>query len=90
MITTRFRGLDIFFNGNNWIDKNGEIIKDEQVCCKCKKSPTLEGHDSCLGTLKGVKNACCGHGHIEDTYVQFDNDKVLRGVEALKYFESVK
>jgi hypothetical protein len=38
------------------------------ICPKCKKKQTKEGHDNCLGTIKNVKQACCGHG-IEKGYV---------------------
>ena len=37
-------------------------------CKKCGHIPTVDGHDGCLGTLPGVKYACCGHG-IQDSYV---------------------
>lgn len=45
----------------------GEPISVERPCKKCGKIPTEEGHDACLGTLKGVMFACCGHG-TEDGY----------------------
>ncbi len=32
------------------------------ICVRCSEPPTPEGHDACLGTLEGVKSACCGHG----------------------------
>jgi len=49
-----------------------ESIKIERPCIRCGKMPTKEGHDACLGTLPGVKNACCGHG-VEQGYLEFDN-----------------
>jgi len=64
-----------------------EFIDDEFVYCDTKESTadtwkerpcgfcglhnTQEGHDACLGTLKGVMNACCGHGSDRVAYVQF-------------------
>jgi len=42
------------------------------ICDKCKKGPTKEGHDGCLGTLSGpVMNACCGHGNDSQAYIQY-------------------
>lgn len=63
------------------------------TCNHCGLDRTPEGHDGCIGTLKGVKNACCGHGGDESPYVQFDHpdyknnpNKVrLGGEEALEY-----
>ena len=60
------------------------VLKDERhtepgrvnadVCAHCSKQCTPEGHDACLGTLKGgVMNACCGHGDDEAAYIQFDH-----------------
>lgn len=42
------------------------------ICIKCKKGPSPEGHDGCLGTLQGpIMNACCGHGMDEMAYIQY-------------------
>lgn len=42
------------------------------ICAKCKKPPTREGHDGCLGKLRGgIKNACCGHGQDSQAYIQY-------------------
>ena len=52
----------------------GWVYKDtlEQVahavdrpCPRCKRTPTADGHDACLGKLPGVSSACCGHGVTE-------------------------
>lgn len=43
----------------------------------------------CLGELKGVKYACCGHGYVEDAYIKFDNNEELRAEEAIEYFKKV-
>lgn len=51
-------------------------------CGACGQPFTPEGHDPCLGTLKGVMNACCGHGHPSEAYVQLDNGTVIAGEEA--------
>jgi hypothetical protein len=50
------------------------------VCGHCKKGPTPEGHDGCLGTLPGpVMNACCGHGNDKQAYIQYWSGRNLRG-----------
>ena len=45
---------------------------------------TSEGHDDCLGTLIGLMNACCGHGHGDDdvAYVQFIDGTTVHGDDA--------
>lgn len=52
------------------------------ICAKCKKGPTKEGHDGCLGTLPGVMNACCGHGNDRQAYIQYWNGNRIAGDEA--------
>ena len=55
------------------------------ICAKCRKGPTVEGHDGCLGTLPGgVMNACCGHGYDKGAYIQYWSGKIIRGPEAIK------
>jgi len=47
----------------------GELVEgNERPCVRCGEMPTEEGHDACLGTLDGVKSACCGHG-VEAGYI---------------------
>ena len=54
------------------------------ICVKCNKGPTKEGHDGCLGTLKGdIMNACCGHGNDDQAYIQYWNDERLAGIDAI-------
>lgn len=65
-------------------------------CDHCGLDRTLEGHDGCIGTLKGVMNACCGHGGDEVPYIQFDhpnyknepNKLRISEKEALKYIKN--
>ncbi len=57
------------------------------VCRNCKKTPTKEGHDGCLGTLVdhnngGIMNACCGHGKEELAYIQYWDQTRISGEEA--------
>lgn len=53
-------------------------------CGHCGKPNTKEGHDGCIGTLEGVMNACCGHGVIEEAFVQYENGNRICGDEAIK------
>ena len=43
------------------------------ACTHCGKERTAEGHDGCVGTLPNVMNACCGHGKVNEAYVQFNH-----------------
>ena len=72
------------------INEDGErVFEDNGVsvgigyrpCANCGEYPTEEGHDTCLGELTSVMNACCGHGKNKG-YIQFDN-----GIRVSGYFE---
>lgn len=72
MIQSYERGHRIIWLENKqiWIyEDTGKEINGKRSCRRCKKLPTKEGYDACLGRLKGVKNACCGHGQ-EKGYIQ--------------------
>ena len=65
MIYSFSRGWEITWNPNKekWIyADNKKSIETERPCIRCGEMPTKEGHDACLGNLKNVKSACCGHG----------------------------
>lgn len=84
MITARLHGNPIYFDKaqRTWkYSDNHESIDyaEKRVCPKCKKLPTKEGPDACLGTLPGVKFACCGHGQSGQGYIAFNNGVVIRG-----------
>ena len=67
------------------------FVKDaERLCGVCRESRTPEGHDPCLGTLPGVRNACCGHGDDDDAYVVFQDGTRLSGSEAISYFSGLR
>ncbi len=54
------------------------------TCARCKKDPTKEGHDGCLGTLPHpVMNACCGHGNDRGAYIQYWDGNRITGNEAV-------
>jgi hypothetical protein len=54
----------------------------QRACKLCKKKPTADGHDPCLGHLPGVIAACCGHG-ADDGYLSFRNGIILRFAPAV-------
>lgn len=60
------RGHKIYFDTKWRYADNNQIADDSRPCLRCKEYPTKEGHDNCLGTLKNVKHACCGHGVIKE------------------------
>lgn len=68
----------------------GEAVRanPSRTCGHCHRPDTPEGHDGCLGTLPGVRNACCGHGDDEAAYVQYDDGREFRGVEAAARFDA--
>jgi hypothetical protein len=60
---------------------NGEPYNSstfERECPKCGMHRTVEGHDPCLGTLPGVRFACCGHG-VTDGYISFESGVAIYG-----------
>jgi hypothetical protein len=66
VISSFIRGHEIRFKSGQWLYADtGEPVEKERPCTRCGEMPTPEGHDACLGTLPGVKSACCGHGKSE-------------------------
>ena len=86
MIKSHYRGNDIECINNIWLySDTKKPVTDTyklRLCGKCNKGYTSENHDACLGTLKGVMNACCGHGIINETYIQFYDGSCVRGKDA--------
>jgi hypothetical protein len=87
------------FRGYPIEKKNGEFIFcdtgkptietwQDRPCGFCGKYNTPEGHDGCIGTIPGVTNACCGHGDVNDAYVQFETGKVINGQKALPLLDT--
>lgn len=62
----------------------------DRACGHCNKGNTPEGHDGCLGTLKGAMNACCGHGVPKEAYVQLSPSLILEGGEAVMFIRHQK
>jgi hypothetical protein len=82
VLKSHFRGYEIELLEGQWIfsdtKKSVADTWQNRPCGHCGKHNTPEGHDACLGTLPGVINACCGHGH-DKAYVQFENGIIIRG-----------
>jgi len=71
MVKSYSRGWEIYYDGENWryADTN-EIVNNNRPCKRCSCPPTKEGYDACLGYIKNVKSACCGHG-VEEKYIKY-------------------
>lgn len=86
MSEEKYRGHYIELVQDEWVySDTKQSVKNfhkTRTCGNCNKYHTNEGHDACLGTLKGIMNACCGHGNIKETYVQFSNSFCVRGKSA--------
>jgi len=81
-----------FWRGHVVYIKNGEYFYNDtkqptfnnpRPCGYCDKENTKEGHDGCLGTLKGIMNACCGHGQNNEAYLQFLDGRIISGENAI-------
>ncbi len=95
MVKGYYRGHEMYFDQSEQSWKycdDDTLVKEnkDRVCGKCGEYRTEKGHDPCIADLPGVMNACCGHGDNECAYVQFTLQKVLRGEEAIKYFNKAK
>jgi len=87
MSHSKLRGHDIEYKNNEWVysDTKQSTISTfkDRPCGSCNKYNTLEGHDACLGELKGIMNACCGHGVVSEAYVQFLDGFSIHGEDAV-------
>lgn len=83
-----WRGHPITRDGSVYrYDDGTQVAKDpSRPCGRCGRANTSEDHDACLGTLRGVRNACCGHGAESAAFVQFETGSSLYGKEALAWF----
>jgi hypothetical protein len=75
MAHSYLRGHKLWFNRGEWkYCDNNQPIDNERPCKKCGQKPTKEGHDACLGKLKNVEHACCGHG-VSEKYIILNPSK---------------
>lgn len=88
MKMSKVHGNDVYYceESNKWlyISDNEPVATQypERPCGNCGKKYTKEGHDACLGTLIGTMNACCGHGDLDECYIQFLDGECIRGEDA--------
>ena len=87
----KHRGHDITYSDQWRYVDTGLPVKNQlnRDCAYCGLANTVEGHDGCLGTLLGVRNACCGHGDQQFAYVQFTSMACVRGEAAIIYIKGV-
>lgn len=84
-VRSKYRGHAIVCIGGEWYyEESMQSVnsKPDVSCSYCGLESTKEGHDGCLGTLRGVMNACCGHGIDEEAYIQFLDGKKVEGEDA--------
>ncbi len=92
MAKSKWRGHEIECVNKAWIysDNRELVLKNKnRKCGYCDKPNTKEGHDGCLGVLLNVSNACCGHGIIEEAYIQFSDNTELRGMKAAQFMNQI-
>lgn len=85
MTKNSYRGYEIKFINNKWIysDTKEKVSSNINIICgHCVIKNRRDGHDACIGELKNIMNACCGHGKINGCYVQFMNGLSIRGIVA--------
>jgi hypothetical protein len=92
MVKSEHRGHKMELYNGKWVySDNKQAVKDfNRPCGYCALESTKEGHDGCLGTLKGLMNACCGHGNINEAYIQLSNGSVIRGQKARDFIGKLK
>ena len=86
IIKLKYRGNKITLKNNNWYyEETKELVSKthgKMPCGHCGREYTKEGHDGCLGGLIGLMNACCGHGVVNEAYVQFWDGERVGGADA--------
>lgn len=81
------RGHPIYWDGEQYRyeDDNTPTVTGhkERDCDKCRLPNRKDGHDACLGELPSVMNACCGHGDVDEAYIQYPDNTRIAGEEAI-------
>lgn len=92
MLKSPLRGHEIYFKNRKWYycDTHTPTAGKERSCGHCGGANTPDGHDSCLGVLSGIMNACCGHGITELAYVQYWNGDCVRGAKVVDIIQDLR
>ncbi len=93
MIVNKYRGHKIEEKNKGWVfSGTRKLVRTMKniKCGYCNQSLTKDGHDNCLGKLPGLMNACCGHGDIDEMYIQFLDGVCINGKEAFIIIEKLK
>ncbi len=92
MVKSKYRGHEIEEKKGVWIysDINKSVESIKRPCGTCGQYRTKEGYDACLGKLPGLVNACCGHGNIQEAYIQFLNGICVHGKYAILIIKILK
>ena len=80
-----YRGYAIEILDGDWVysdTKEKVELNKNRKCGHCDLHNTKEGHDGCIGEIKNLMNACCGHGNIDEMYIQFLDGSCISGVYA--------
>lgn len=87
----KFRGNKIELANDQWVfsDTKESVSEswEKRPCGFCDKMNTTEGYDGCIAYIENALNACCGHGIVEEAYIQFE-DRTIRGNDVFEYLES--
>jgi len=81
-----YRGNKIELDGNNeyvYSDNKQRVKDNPRPCGCCGKVRDENSHDGCIGVLRWVMNACCGHGETQKAYIQLSNGFCVRGQAAI-------
>ena len=86
------RGHKIVNEDGQWryLDNMEPTADNPRKCGSCDDKDREDGHDACIGELKGLMNACCGHGQQRTAYVQFLDGTGVHGVDATTIIEILK
>ena len=86
MVHSKLRGNDIELIDGEWVYSDTKeataFTFKGRPCGNCNEQNTIEDHDACLGTLPGLMNACCGHGEVNEVYIQLLDGVSIYGEDA--------
>lgn len=88
MYRTHIRGhLVETYNGKDWyyVDTKELYNHNDKSCVKCGLFAKHNEPDPCLGMLKDVTFACCGHGIKGEDYVVYLDERM-----SLEQYQKIK